>query len=361
MKKLILIAGLILISQYSFPQIKSIKDKSPESSFWSIGFSGGVPLKILDKVNPRYNSHAGYIWGVNLFINIDRNNAIGAEFNYGRFVSNSDNNYNKFFEITFGPKFHLGSNFYASVQLGNYFMVYKHKYEYRYFYSYNQSESNPGFGLSLGLEKNIRINDDINLNLNEKLSLGLPGMEPVFYGMLRAGITFNENTHPVETHNQSDKVHSISLSGGFTSTNEVDNFDYDFTPNISIEGTFKTSPNIEMFGNITYNKISSDYGYTSIAYASMTETTVGSRFFIGSRDYSGFLQLGGGLYYSYFRPQGYYGSSEMYWGLNSGTGAKIKVYRDFSVIFTGRFHFIIYGNARPGEYFSTSCGMRYEI
>lgn len=369
MKKLILIAGLILISHLSFPQIKSINYKSPSSSFWSIGFSGGVPLKLSDKVDSRYESHSGYIWGVNLFINIDKNTAIGAEFNFGRFFSGNinsypnGNEYNSFSEITFGPKFHIGNNFYALIQLGNYFNVYKHKYEYRYLYSYNQSESYPGFGISLGLEKNIKLNENVNLNLNEKLSLGLPGMEPIFYGMLRAGITFNEVIHPVETDKrQSDKTHSISLSGGFTSSlDPANNWEYNFTPNISIEGTVKTSPNIEMFGNITYNKFSSDYGYSWIAYASMTETTVGSRFFIGSQNYSGFLQIGGGLYYPYFRPHGYSGGGEMYWGLNAGTGAKIKVYKNFSAVVLGRMHIIINEYSGPGGYFNTSCGIRYEI
>ena len=376
MKKLILISGLTLIlAQYSFPQTKAIKNSISKKSYWSIGFTGGTTAKIFDNTGEPNKSFAGYTAGINLYFNIDKKNSIGAEANYGRFASKEiynshglEKDYTTFFELTFGPRFHIGENYYLSFHLGNYFLTYNYEDEYysnnKYYPANIRSNTYPGFGASLGAEKIFELSKDFDLTVNGRVSLMLPGMEPILYGILRTGFIFKNG----KTVNRDikyltpEKTHSLSLSGGITDPDLFYKGYYRITPNLGIEGTLRTSPKIELYTSVTYNEILDDYSYFyNTAYGSITEITAGPRFMIGSQKFAGFVQPGGGLYLYYYRARGGCGGEEMFFGLNAGTGFMITVLSDFSVIFKSRIHIIFDGQIKPGGYINTTGGIRYEL
>lgn len=375
--KQLLIAGIILtlFVQYLFPQPKSSKDSTSETSYWSIGFTGGATAKIFDNTGESNKSFAGYTAGINLYINIDKKSSIGAEANYGRFATKENNNFHgrendyiTYFELTFGPKFHVGEDYYLSVHLGNYLLTYNYEKEY---YSYDtffpsniRSNTYPGFGASLGAEKNFELSKDFDLTVNGKLSLMLPGMEPILYGMLRTGFNFKngDNGNRKIKNLTAEKTHSLSLSGGITDPDLFYKGYYRITPNLGIEGTLRTSPKIELYASVTYNEILDNYSYFyNSAYGSITEITAGPRFLIGSQKLAGFVQPGGGLYLYYYRARSGYSKEEMFYGINAGTGFMITVFNDFSVIVKSRIHIIFDEQAKPGGYINTTGGIRYEL
>lgn len=366
---------LILIVQHSFTQIKSTKDTASQTGFWSIGYTGGAAIKLIDNTRETNKSFAGYTTGISLYINIDEKSSIGVEANYGRFANKDIYHFNRlekdyisYIELTFGPKFQLGKNYYLSVHLGNYFLTYNYEDEYyspyTYFYSNERSATYPGFGASFEGGKIFKFSKSFDLTVNGKLSLGLPGMEPVIYGMLRAGVIFNNGKTAEKDRKKlpSEKTHSISLSGGITDPSFFNNDNYRITPNIGIEGTLKTSPKIELYGNVTYNKILDEYSYFfNTAYGSITEITTGPRFIIGSQKYAGFVQPGVGLYLYYHRIRSSSSEEEMFYGINASAGFMINVFNDFRVVIKSGAHIIFDEQVRPGGYINTSGGIRYEL
>jgi hypothetical protein len=290
MKKL-LIPGIILILfvQYSTAQIKSVEKSTAVTGYWSIGYTGGAALKLFDNTGESNKSFAGYTAGISLYINIDKKSSIGAEANYGRFASKINNNsyglekdYITYFELTFGPKFHVGGDYYLSFHLGNYFMTYNYEdvrnSHYTYYPSYIRSNTYPGFGASLGAEKIIKLSKNLDLTVNGRFSLMLPGMEPISYFMLKTGFIFkNGKTVNRKIKNFTpEKTHSLSLSGGITDPDLFYKGYYRITPNLGIEGTLRTSPKIELYASVTYNEILDDYSYFfNTAYGSITELTAG--------------------------------------------------------------------------------------
>ena len=375
MKKLS-ITGIILtlFVQHSLAQIKSVEDSSAETGFWSIGYTGGAAIKLFDNTGETNKSFAGYTAGISLYINIDEKSSIGAEANYGRFANKDvyhfnrlEKDYTTYFELTFGPKFNIGKNYYFSVHLGNYFLTYNYEDEYYSNYTYYsvnmRTNTYPGFGASFEAGKIFEFSKSFDLTVNGKLSLGLPGMKPVLRGMLRAGVIFN-NGKAAESDRTKlpEKTHSISLSGGITDPSVFNKVNHPITPNIGIEGTLRTSPKIELYGNVTYNEILGNYSrFYNTAHGSITELTAGPRFMIGSQKYAGFVQPGGGLYLYYNRTRSGYSEEEMFYGINAGAGFMVNVFNDFSVIIKSRIHIIFDGQVRPGGYINTTGGIRYEL
>lgn len=367
-----LILAVIYYSVFSsviYSQNRMASRPDFKDEYWKISFVAGGSLQLHETIDELSEGIlGGYNGGFELSYNFEKEKTEAViSVLYSSFekkidqVSISCDNRKRsiqFFEISFGPKFYIGSTYFVQAAMGNYIHSYKMiipQSHLGYVYNIYDVDVHAGFGFNIGGGKKVSISKSLDLNLTAKFHSSFARLQSIDYITLNAGLVMKNDV--VNSENKYNITpFSLSVYGGIVQPEFFHSDRYQVSDFFGLDGGFSKSNNNEIFITMLLshfrNTEDENYRKDDIVF----ETAAGPRYFIGIDKTRGFVEFGGGFYvYDSSNRE-----SDIYLGTNAGVGLIHYVSSRLGVTLRTKMHILLGLNA-PSPYLNAGAGVRWDI
>ncbi|RPI19744.1 MAG: hypothetical protein EHM58_00630 [Ignavibacteriae bacterium] len=361
----------LIFSSFLFSQKKETIGKiNINNRYWSLGITGGGAAYLIDDIYPKkINPLPGFTFGTEISYNFSGlNSSLLFSVNYTSFnVSPSKYEYhgNKIkdkienIEISIGPRFFTGKNYFIQGSFGNYIHFGRYVNENNVYGKLYNTYTDAGLGFSIAAGRFIPLSKSLDLLMEGKIHSVLPQLKEVLYFTLNAGVVLNGKGNGLKQNSLNN--YSIAVSGGITNFDMFYTKEYKTKPNIGLEIGYKTGGNEFLIIGM-YNKIKNyrDNEYISRSLASIT---AGERIYIGEKNIKGFFEIGGGLYGSSRTRSGIVETSDSKSGIGitAGAGVMYNITSRLNVIAKSVFNTIFSDKIKESPFITLQAGLRWEF